>query len=132
MAFPVEEKYIESTEQKLGVRFPDSFRSKMMERNGGEVAVGTDSFTLHPFFDTSDKKRIKRTTSNITHETQYARQNCRLPESLVVIGSNGGGDTLVYQIHPDGSIDPKIYWFDHETEQIHHAADDFSDLKLLK
>ena len=61
MAFPVDEKYIENAEIELGVKFPDSFRKKMMKVNGGGVEVSTDYFELHPFYDASDKKRIKRT-----------------------------------------------------------------------
>ena len=131
MSFPVEEKFIEKAEADLGVKFPASFRTKMMAMNGGEVAVSTDSFHLHPFFDTSDKKRLKRTCNSIVHETKYARQHYRLPENIVVIGNNGGGDTLVYRIADDGVLDTTVYWLDHETDELNHAADDFSDLKIL-
>lgn len=131
MSFPVEEKFIEKAEIDLGVRFPASFRKKMMAMNGGEVAVATDSFQLHPFFDTSDKKRVKRTCSSIVHETRYARQHYRLPENVIVIGNNGGGDVLVYRIGEDGVLDTTVYWIDHENDQLNRAADDFSDLEIL-
>jgi len=131
MSFPVEEKFIEKAESDLGVRFPASFREKMIAINGGVVAVSTDSFHIHPFFDTSDKKRLKRTCSSIVHETKYARQHYRLPENIILIGNNGGGDTLVYRIADDGVLDTTVYWLDHETDELIHVADDFSDLKLL-
>lgn len=83
MAFPVDEKYIKKAETELGVRFPDSFREKMMQMNGGSVDVSTDYFDLHPFYDTSDKKRIKRTCGSIVHETKIARRDYRLPENLI-------------------------------------------------
>jgi hypothetical protein len=35
MAFPVDERFIAIAEADLGVKFPDSFRKKMMESNGG-------------------------------------------------------------------------------------------------
>ena len=131
MSFPVEERFIEKAEQDLGVRFPASFRTKMMTMNGGEVGVANDSFHLHPFFNTSDKKRIKRTCNSIVHETRYARQHYRLPEDLILIGSNGGGDTLVYRIGADGVLDTAVYWLDHETVELHVAADDFADLEVV-
>ena len=130
MAFPVEEKFIEKAEKELGVRFPDSFREKMIKMNGEGVEVATDCFTLHPFYDTSDKKRIKRTCNSIVHETKTARQNYGLPTNLVVIGDNGGGDVLVYKIKDDCSIDPKVYWLDHETKELVFAANDFGELKV--
>lgn len=55
MAFPVEEKFIVKAELELAVRFPDSFRAKMMKNNGESVQVEADYFTLHPFYDTSAK-----------------------------------------------------------------------------
>ncbi len=128
MAFPVEEKYIENAEKELGVSFPNSFREKMMKSNGGGVEVKQDYFELHPFYDTSEKKRIKRTCNSIVHETKTARNNYRLPENLIVIGNNGGGDVLVYKIESDGSVDSTVYWFDHETEELVFAANDFGGL----
>ena len=128
MPFPVDVKYIENTETELGVKFPESFRTKMMKSNGGGVEVSTDFFELHPFYDTSDKKRIKRTCNSILHETKTAREDYRLPENLIVIGNNGGGDVLVYKIEKDGSINNSVYWLDHETEELVFAANDFGEL----
>lgn len=128
MAFPVDEKYIVNAEEELGARFPDSFREKMMKSNGGGVDVSSDYFELHPFYDTSDKKRIKRTCNSIVHETKMARDHYRLPENLVVIGNNGGGDVLVYKIEINGCIGNTVYWLDHETEELVFAANDFGEL----
>ena len=130
MAFPVDEKYIEKAEQELGVRFPDWFRQKMMKNNGEGVEVGSDYFELHPFYDTSDKKRIKRTCNSIVHETKTARDRYRLPANLIVVGNNGGGDVLVFKIQEDGSIDSAVYWFDHETEELVFAASEFNELTV--
>jgi len=130
MPFPVEEQFIERTEAELGVRFPTSFRNKMLKMNGGGVEVSSDYFELHPFYDTSEKKRIKRTCNSIAHETKIAREDYRLPHNLVVIGNNGGGDVLVYKIQDDGKIDSKVYWLDHETEELVIAANDFSELAI--
>ncbi|MDX8395176.1 MAG: SMI1/KNR4 family protein [Mariprofundaceae bacterium] len=129
MAFPVDEKFIKKAEDQIGSKFPDSFRNKMMVLNGGSVEVLTDCFQLHPFFDTSDKKRTKRTCNSIVHETNIARNYFRFPSNLIVIGNNGCGDVLVYKIEEAGNIDPKVYWFDHETESLILAASDFSELK---
>ena len=128
MAFPVEEKYIEIAEAELGAKFPDSFRKRMMKLNGGGVEVATDYFQLYPFYDTSDKKRIKRTCNSIVHETNNSRNYYRLPPNLITIGNNGGGDELVYRIE-NNKINPTVYWFNHETEELEYAASDFSELK---
>ena len=105
------------------------FAAKMMQLNGVGVEVGADCFSLHPFYDTSDKKRTKRTCNIIVHETKMARVHYRLPNNLIVIGNNCSGDVLVYKVEGNGSIDPTVYWFDHETEEMVFAANEFSDLK---
>ena len=130
MAFPIEEKFIAKAEEELGVRFPDSFRQKMMKNNGQGVEVKTDYFLLYPFYDTSDKKRIKRTCNSIVHETKIAREQYGMSNELIAIGDNGVGDVLVFKIQENGSIDPMVYWLDHETEQLVFAATDFSELKV--
>lgn len=128
MAFPVDEKYIEKAEVELNIEFPNSFKIKMMSLNGGSVMVGDDYFDIHPFYDTSDKKRIKRTCNSIVRETKNAWEFYRLPRNLIVIGNNGGGDVLVYRIEPNGLILNNVYWYDHETESLILAATDFSEL----
>jgi hypothetical protein len=129
MAFPVEEKYIEQAEAELGARFPESFRNKMMRLNGGCVEVSDDYYELHPFYDTSDKKRIKRTCNSIVHETKTYRDQYGLPQNLIVLGDNGGGDLLVYKIDENGNIDPRVYWRDRDTEELVLVTNDFSELK---
>lgn len=129
MAFSVEEKYILNTEKELNVRFPDSFRKRMMDSNGEGVTVKQDYFELHPFYDTSDKKRIKRTCNSIFHETITARKGHQFPENLIVIGNNGGGDVLVFKIENDGNLNNAVFWLDHETRELIFAANDFSELE---
>jgi len=137
MAFPVEEKFIEIAEAELGVRFPESFRNKMMKLNGGcvqfpnEDEVDEDEvsyYELNPFYDTSDKKRIKRTCNSIIHETKTYRDDYGLPQNLIVLADNDG-DLLVYKIEENGKIDPKVYWRDRDTEELIIVANDFSELK---
>ena len=117
-------------ESELGVRFPDSFRNKMMEQNGGEVSIGNDYFELLPFYDTSERKRIKRTCNSIVHETKFARQHYSLPDDLIIIGNNGGGDVLVFRIGSDKRLDPKVYWLDHETDELVFVANEFTELQI--
>ena len=130
MAFPVEEKYIEKAENELGIKFPDFFREKMMRLNGGGVEVGKDYFEIHPFYDTSDKKRIKRTCNSIVHETTTAKNHYKLPKNLIVIGNNGSGDVLVYKVEDNGIVNSTVYWFDHETGESVFAANEFCGLKI--
>ncbi len=128
MPFPVDEKYIEAAEKELGGKFPKTFRSKMQRSNGGEVEIQGEVFFLYPFYDTSDRKHIVRTCNSIVHETKKEQNDFGLPDSIIAIGDNGGGDLLVYKISPEGQIGPQIYWRDHTTGELNFVSDDFSCL----
>lgn len=130
MPFPVEEKYIIQTEQKLGVKFPASFRKKMMVDNGGEIATDADAWQLFPFLDTSDKTRLKRTCNDIVRETASAKEWDGFPEDAVAIGTNGEGDQLI--LLPSAGHDElqsAVFWWNHETRTVQKIAEDFQELK---
>ena len=100
MPFPVEPKYIQATEQALGIQLPPRFKARLSAGNGGEILLEPDnedsSFTLLPVFDTSDKKRLRRTCSHIAKETASARESWHgFPTQAVLIGDNQCGDFLL-------------------------------------
>jgi hypothetical protein len=129
MPFPVNEKYIIQTEQKLGVKFPASFRKKMMEENGGEVETESDTWHLFPFLDTSDKTRLKRTCNDIIRETTSSKDWDGFPPESVAIGANGGGDLLILLPSDNPTqLQNSVFWWDHETRTVHKIADDFMKL----
>lgn len=126
MAFPVDEKFIEQAELELGVRFPASFRNKMMQMNGGSIEILGDVYDLHPFYDTSDKKRLKRSCNCIVRETQTARQHYGLPVDLILIARSGGGDSLCFQILESGELDQHVYLQRHDADELLQVAAEFS------
>jgi len=130
MPFPVDTQWIRETETKLGVRFPASYVVAMAKMNGGAVDVGTDVFWLHPFMDKSNKKRIQRTCNSIYRETAALRKFEHFQDELVSIGHNGGGDALVLKPMDNDltTLEHAVYWWDHETSELHHVAEDFNDL----
>lgn len=131
MSFPVDAKWITQTEEKLGVQFPASFVTSMSRLNGGAVRTRVDQFSLFPFLDASDRKRIQRTCGSIDRETRTARKDCYgFPPDAVAIGANGGGDLLVLIAMPEHpkTLQHSVYWWDHETGEVELVADDFSDL----
>jgi hypothetical protein len=73
MPFPVDRKFIDRAEQKLGILLPPSYITRMERSNGGAVAVSEDAddfWELFPIFDDSDKKRLKRTCNDVVRETR--------------------------------------------------------------
>jgi len=118
MPFPVEEKYINKTEEKLGVKFPKEFRDKMIQNNGGEFESLIDGFedhwTLFPFLDESNNKRVKRTCNDIILENKGAKGWSSFPAEVIAIANNGCGDYLVLKKAEGENLDEKIYYWNHE------------------
>ena len=129
MPYPVDVKYVNEAERKLGVKFPASFVVRMVNNNGGDVAAWPDAWNLYPFLDTSDRKRLKRTCNDIVSETKKARTWPGFPADAVAMGANGGGDYLVLLPSPDA---PKVLgpvcWWDHETGELNFICDDYDNL----
>src|SRR5438445_1130071 len=98
MPFPVDEVLLEAAETQLGRKFPEGLRGRLLRNNGGEVLVryegeepdeDEDTWALHPVWDSTDKRRMKRTVSHIVKETQQARQWRGFPEDAVAVGHQG-------------------------------------------
>ncbi|TJZ53815.1 SMI1/KNR4 family protein [Sphingobacterium olei] len=130
MPFPVNTKYIIETEKELGLIFPDNFKTKMTEENGGELMTDDDDWQLFPFFDKSDKKRISRTSNHIVLETNQAKQWDNFPINGIAIASNGSGDFLILLPAKENNkqLGNEIYIWFHETGEIEKIADAIEDL----
>lgn len=137
MAFNVDEKYILAAEAELKVQFPESFRRKMMQVNGGAVFIPYPNeteegeiFFLYPFFDSSDKKRISRTCNDIVRETKLSREKYGLEEHLIVIGSDQSKCWLVLRIEDDGVLGRAVYILPFGSDTMYKVAQDFSELQI--
>ena len=130
MPFPLDEKYITETENELGIIFPDKFKSKMMQENGGELMTEDDDWNLYPFFDKLDNKRISRTCNHIILETNQLREIEDFPENGIAIAENGCGDNLIMLPFEENQtkIKEKIYVWLHETGEIIEIANSIEDL----
>lgn len=131
MPFPITEIELAKTEAKIGIRFPESFRNAMMADNGGEIVTDEDQWELYPFLDTSDRKRLSRTSNDILRETEQDRKWPGFPQNGWSVANNGFGDHMLFI---QSKADPKIfeatvYTFWHETGAIKVLAEDFSELE---
>src|SRR5436309_2189484 len=117
MPFPLDPKYIREAEEKLSTTFPSMFRGRMIRENGGSVEAAADEWQLHPFLDSSDKKRIARTCNDIVRETKRMREWPNFPAAAVAIGGNGTADQLILMPREDApdELQTAVYWWDHET-----------------
>ena len=130
MPFPIELKYIIETEKELEIEFPESFKTKMTQENGGELMTEEDDWQLFPFFDKSDNKRISRTCNHIVLETKNAKKWESFPIDGIAIASNGCGDNLILLPFEDNpkQLQETIYLWLHETGEIIEIAESIDEL----
>ncbi|WP_270728163.1 SMI1/KNR4 family protein [Shimia sp. Alg240-R146] len=127
MPWPVDEKFIEACEATLGVKLPSEYRKSLKTENGGEVVCDGDNWDLHPVWDKSDKKRLKRTAMDIVRETAALKDWVGWPDNAICIGANGMGDALAF-LYESGVCTPSVYRWQHETGEIAMVARDFGRL----
>lgn len=125
MSWPVAESYVEACEKALGSRFPESYRVAVMNLNGGAVQCDGDTWKLHPIWDKSDKKRLKRTANDVARETNAMASWAGWPSNAICIAANGTGDALVF-LTGSNSTDDAIYRWSHETGRTKEVSKDFS------
>jgi|SRR5690606_3609804 len=126
MPFPVDRAFIERAEQQLGRSLPKAFVQHLLSTNGGEVEAAGRTWMIHPVFDDSDRKRLRRTANHLVREAEAARRWCGFPQDALAI-ADGEGDRLV--LLPDGDrFGDTVYRWDHETGELHVVAPTFAEL----
>jgi hypothetical protein len=120
MPFPVDQKWIDEAETRLGVKLPKSYREAMAPLNGGEIEAMGDVWEMYPVWDKSDKKRLTRTCNDIVRETGTSRSCDGFPQNAVAIATNGCGDQLILLPNENDSsrLDETVFFWSHETREI--------------
>jgi hypothetical protein len=124
MPFPVDESRLVAAENTLGRRLPDGLRDRLRQANGGETEAAGIVWYLHPIFDDSDRRRLRRTaTNNVVHETEEARDAFQelFPDGAVAVANDGGGNYLL--LIPDED-EPR--WWEPSTGRLEPAPTDWS------
>lgn len=114
MPFPIDEEHICILESELGAQLPVCYREFMKADNGGTIKLAEEWWELHPIQDTSDRKRISRTSSHVLVENQSYRQWSNAAPHTLSIGEDGGGNRLVLK-KSGNTFQPEIYFWHHET-----------------
>jgi len=92
MALPTTEPFIAAAEARLGVALPGWLRARLLQANGGNLEAEGEYWELFSVLDTTDRKRITRSATNIPGETASAREWTGFPPQAIAIARNGGGD----------------------------------------
>ena len=129
MPFPLDIRFVQQAEAKLGRTLPPDYVARMCIDNGGEVDVGEDAFSLYPILDSGDRKRLARTCNDIVRESASAKDWRGFPPDALAIVDNGCGDKLVFLPDTQESrYADAVYLWDHETGKLQKVSDNFQEL----
>lgn len=125
MPFPVDGKWMDEAEQRLGAKLPASYREFMSPKNGGTIDVAGDSWDFYHIWDKSDTKRLKRTCNDIVRETAVSRSCEGFPQNGVAIAANGCGDQLLFLPNEERPeiLDETVFMWSHETRELEPVLD---------
>ena len=111
MALPISMAMIGVTEAAMGVEFPAVFKMHMSRLNGGQLTLGDESWLLFPFFDTTNKRTIRRTAEDIKRETATAIDSgLGFPPDGIAIAHNEAGD-LLFLKHDGRRVGEQVFMF---------------------
>lgn len=120
----VEIRYIEELEREIGLKFPQIYKARMADQNGGVIVTTEHNWHLFPFFDKSDPVKIMSTCDHIGIETRNAKVWDDFPQDAVAIGKNEYGDLIM--LSPDkehqGMLSEIIYLWVRETGEVVELA----------
>ena len=103
----------------------------MLTENGGELVIEQEIWSLKPFFDASDRIRIKRTSNDLVRETASAQSGGAFLRSASLSLPTAWVTTLsFFQIRAEQSVlQAVVFMWSHETGELDKVADDFSELR---
>jgi hypothetical protein len=127
MPFDLAASFMEAAERELASSLPSSYANAMRTANGGELDVLNDDWRLYPIADSSDRRRLSRTSNHAIKETAALQQWPKFPSRALAIAGNGSGDQLLILRNGDDFGDAVHHW-SHETGVLTKVADDFADL----
>jgi hypothetical protein len=114
----VTEKEIDAAETELGVTFPEPYRRFLLETNGGrpvpECVGGHPIHTLYGITNDVYYSLIRKA------RLSWEEYDPALSTEFLAIGDTAFGDTIGLHLRTG-----KVYWQDHEEDEMYLMFDDF-------
>jgi hypothetical protein len=81
MSFPITRDEITKNEAGLNVIFPNDYKDILCSSNCGSFQTDEDDWQLFPLKDTTDDKRLSRTSINVPYNCNTAKNG---PNLLII------------------------------------------------
>jgi hypothetical protein len=122
---PAEEKQITDTESTLKIKFPPSYRERMLKENGGDVKAGDEVYHLIPVGDLAGAG-----AENVVSATKERKKNYTYPNDGTAFAVNDAGDTLVFvkEYYHSDRLKNGVFLWNKKIGFVKRLAEDFSKL----
>jgi hypothetical protein len=111
---PASEEAISLAEERVGVRFPDSYREFLSETNGAEGEIGEGYVQLWPIEDV-----------RVSSDTKLGNE---CAHKFILIGSDGGGEAICILVRSGRLEFGIVPYITMTLEDYIRVSDDFCDI----
>lgn len=114
---PAPASALRALEGKLGATLPPVLEGRYAASNGGTFGDPRNrdcEWQLHPVFDATDRKQMKRTGEDIAHYTKLALKDARFPRNGISIAHDYtlARQLLVLRDEATGAVGDAVFLFD--------------------
>ena len=129
---PASEESIQETELVLKIKFPPSYREKMLRENGGELKLKEGVFHLIPVRGSGGggETGAKAAAHDVVGATKEQKKNYTFPSDGTAFAANDAGDHLVFvkEYYHSDKLKNGVFLWNKKIGFVKRVAEDFSKL----
>jgi hypothetical protein len=127
---PASEESIRETETALKIKFPPSYREKMLKENGGELKLKEGAFHLIPVRASGLEAGAKTAGHDVVSATKEQKKNYTFPNDGIAFAANDAGDHLVFvkEYYHSDKLKNGVFLWNKKIGFVKRVAEDFSKL----
>jgi hypothetical protein len=127
---PASEESIQEIESTLKIKFPLSYREKMLKENGGELKLKEGIFHLIPVRTSAHETGAKTAAHDVASATKEQKKNYTFPNDGIAFAANDAGDHLVFvkEYYHSDKLKNGVFLWNKKIGFVKRVAEDFSKL----
>lgn len=127
---PASEESIHETESALKIKFPPSYRERMLKENGGELKLKEGIFRLIQVRGSGSAAGAKPGAQDVVTATKEQKKNYTFPNDGISIAVNDAGDHLVFvkEYYHSDKLKNGVFFWNKKIGFVKRVAEDFSKL----
>jgi hypothetical protein len=131
MPQPADEKDIQETESTINIKFPATYRERMLKENGGDITLKEGIFHLFPFSAATGDASAKAGLPGVVKATKELKKIYTFPNDGIAFAANDAGDALVFvkEYYHSDKLKNGVFFWHKKIGFVKRVAEDFSKLQ---